>query len=955
MTTTGANLTPYQAKFFAHELERSHASDHVGKLAGLLFDAQVEPKPHQIDAALFALNTPFQKGVILADEVGLGKTIEAGIVISQYWARRRRSMLIIAPASLRQQWKQELWEKFLIPAELLDASTVNQLLGAPDREPAVLLCSYEFAARNQAKLTRHWNLVIADEAHRLRNYWKGGKTAAALARVLQGADKALLLTATPLQNRLEELYGLVSVFDPDYFHSLGAFRERYIKGSALDLPERVAPIAKRTLRRNAEKYVRFTQRMPLTVEFEPSPDEIRLNQLIDDYLQRDEIFAFNRSQLHLSAMILRKRLGSSTYAVASTIEGIADRLQEELTAGTRRNGGGFFLSGTDAGDLTSDERERFETTDWANDRLNFADPRVRTKVEQEIRDLRGFAELARSIKVNQKAVHLNDALERGFATLREIGAPEKAIIFTDSTVTQRYIADHLAETGWGDGLVLFNGTNNSPEATAIYKQWLADNEGGDAVTGVPAADRRKALVDYFRDEGRIMIATEAASEGVNLQFCSMLINYDLPWNPQRVEQRIGRVHRFGQKYNVVVANFSNKGNTAERRILELLTEKFQLFTSVFGASDEVLGSIEDGVDFEHEIAQILKQCRTKEEIDAAFDELEKKFSSEISTEMKKVRHKVFDNLDPQVQDRLRNFDEQSEVVLNQFERLFLALTRYELQDYVSFSETGNGFVLQHAPTSGIPTGRYTFKQQKPGAHQHRYSGPLGRYVINKALGEETPTRELTFSLSESHRVGGIAEELVGQHGQLIVREVTFTMRAGNEELTESYIVCAGLTSRRRKLNTEDVRDLLDLTVISISECEPVDTTALEPDLLKQAAVHEKEVQSRNAKFYDEQEDAVERNREDRTAEFDAQITSMENEIKQLRKDARNADDPTESLRLKKKARDLQQKVYDVQDAFSAERRSLLEEASNYLDAIEQALQGSEKTEELFAIRWRVAE
>lgn len=960
VTTHGSTLAPYQAKFFAHELERSHASDHVGKLAGLLFDAQVEPKPHQIDAALFALDTPFQKGVILADEVGLGKTIEAGIVISQYWSRRKRHILIIAPASLRQQWKQELWEKFLVPAELLDSTTASRLLDTPsDTEgytPAVLICSYEFAARNEIRLRRKWDLVIADEAHRLRNYWKGGKTPTAVANIVEGAGKVLMLTATPLQNRLEELYGLVSVFDPEYFHSLEAFRERYVRRNHIDLPERVAPIAKRTLRRNAEKYVRFTQRMPITVEFEPSDAELRLDELIDEYLKRDEIFAFNPSEMHLSAMILRKRLGSSTYAIASTLEGIATRLEEELAAGLRRDGSLYALSGTDspdAEDLTSDERERLEAEERGNDRFNVVDPEVRAKVEAEIRDLRNFAALARSITVNQKAIHLNDALERGFATLREIGAPEKAIIFTDSTVTQQYLARHLKETGWGEGIVLFNGTNNSPEATAIYKEWLAKNEGGDAVTGIAAADRRKALVDYFRDSGRIMIATEAAAEGVNLQFCSMLINYDLPWNPQRVEQRIGRVHRFGQKYNVVVANFSNKGNTAERRILELLTEKFKLFTSVFGASDEVLGSIEDGVDFEREIARILAQCRTEEEINAAFDELEARFSAEISTEMKKVRTKVFDNLDPQVQDRLRSYDEQSEVVLNQFERLFLDLTQYELDRFATFPPGTNGFILNDAPTPEIPTGRYTFKEQLPGAHQLRYGGPLGRYVIEQALSEDTPTRELTFSLSQSHRVGGIAEELAGQHGQLIVREVTFTMRAGGDTITESYLVCAGLTSRRRKLNAEDVRNLMDLTVTSIQPCEPVDTAALENDLTKQAAAHHKEVQARNAKFYDEQEDAVERQREDRAAEFDAQIASIESEMKELRKRARSADDPTESLRLKKRSRDLQQKLYDLQDEFAAQRRRLLDESTDYLDAIEDALQGTENTEELFAIRWRV--
>ena len=175
----------------------------------------------------------------------------------------------------------------------------------------------------------------------------------------------------------------------------------------------------------------------------------------------------------------------------------------------------------------------------------------------EAQELRDYAALARSITVNQKAVKLVDALEQGFAKLREIGAPEKAIIFTDSTVTQEYLARSLTEAGWGEGLVLFNGTNTNAKANAIYRTWLEENKGSDLITGIPAVDRRKALVDEFQQRGHLMIATEAAAEGINLQFCSMLVNYDLPWNPQRVEQRIGRVHRFGQKHNVIAVSYTH--------------------------------------------------------------------------------------------------------------------------------------------------------------------------------------------------------------------------------------------------------------------------------------------------------------------------------------------------------------------------------------------------------------
>ena len=226
-----SSLTAYQAKYYAHELLRSYSNDHVGKLAGLLFDAQVEPKPHQIDAALFALQTPYLPGVILADEVGLGKTIEAGIVITQYWAERKRRILIIAPSSLRQQWQQELREKFLIPSTLLEAKLKDEQLSQSIQQNAeVLICSYEFALRHETSLLREWDLVICDEAHRMRNIYTGrNKGPEAVSRIVRSARKTLLLTATPLQNRLEELYGLVSVFDPAYFYSLEAFRERYIK------------------------------------------------------------------------------------------------------------------------------------------------------------------------------------------------------------------------------------------------------------------------------------------------------------------------------------------------------------------------------------------------------------------------------------------------------------------------------------------------------------------------------------------------------------------------------------------------------------------------------------------------------------------------------------------------------------------------------------------------------
>jgi superfamily II DNA or RNA helicase len=963
-------INEYQAKYYAHELLRSYSNDHVGKLAGLLFDAQVEPKPHQIDAALFALQTPYLPGVILADEVGLGKTIEAGIVITQYWAERKRRILIVAPSSLRQQWQQELREKFLIPSTLLEAKLKDeQLAHGISSNTDVLICSYEFALRHETSLMRQWDLVICDEAHRLRNFYTGrNKGPEAISRIVRGANKTLLLTATPLQNRLEELYGLVSVFDPNYFYSLDAFRERYIKSRTSatndDLVDRVAVISKRTLRKDADKYIHFTKRLPLTIEFLPSKPEIELYNKVNEYLQREDLFAFSNSQRHLTALIIRKRLGSSTYAVASTFENIANRLKDELEAGIRRdNRGVIIVNDLSPEDLTDEEWEELEDTDITPSETSFGPSageklsnEVLEAMRHEVNELRSYAELARSITINEKASKLNEALDKGFERLRELGAPEKAIIFTDSTKTQEYIARSLIEAGREEGLILFNGSNDSPGTNEIYKAWLIANKDGDVITGIPAADRRKALVDYFRNSGKIMIATEAAAEGINLQFCSMVVNYDLPWNPQRVEQRIGRAHRFGQKYDVVVVNFSNKGNIAEARILELLAGKFHLFESVFGASDEVLGAIEDGFDFEKKINEILNNSRSDADIDAAFKELEEQFATEITSEMAAAKSKVFDNLDPNVQDRLKAYDSQSSDVLNKFERLLLAVTKRELAPHATFENDGRNFVLQNSPIPEAKNGKYFFKSVPlENAHQYRFDSPLARHVIDKAISSDTPIRTLTFSLGESPRSSTAVKALAGKSGVLTVKVVTFNMKAKNDQITESYMLSGALTSDGEWLDHEYVSDILGLHCCNEEETASIDESIFDSNLTARLEELQVEVQGRNSRYYDQQEELLYRNQQDRHAESEGKIREFRSKEKEARKNAKSEADPMRQLKFKQEARKWADKAEDEDEKARSARKKMREEAEIYLSLIEQALKGFRNVKQLFSIQWEIVE
>ena len=225
-------ITDYHAKLFAHELRKRHSVADAEKLAGTLLNAQVDLNPHQVEAALFAFKSPLSKGAILADEVGLGKTIEAGLLLAQKWTEGKRQIIIIGPANLRKQWALEIEEKFFLPTMILEAKNYNKMIKDGVRNPfeqdEIIICSFQFAARHAEELmVVRWDLAVIDEAHRLRNVYRtDNKIGKALKGALSSAPK-VLLTATPLQNSLMELYGLVSIIDDFTFGDAKSFRAQY--------------------------------------------------------------------------------------------------------------------------------------------------------------------------------------------------------------------------------------------------------------------------------------------------------------------------------------------------------------------------------------------------------------------------------------------------------------------------------------------------------------------------------------------------------------------------------------------------------------------------------------------------------------------------------------------------------------------------------------------------------
>lgn len=950
-------ITDYHAKYYAYELTKRSPSDSLEKLTGAVASAQVDLNPHQVDAALFAFHSPLSKGALLADEVGLGKTIEAGLVISQRWAERKKRILIITPSNLRKQWQQEMSEKFFLPCTILESRNYNQMIKLGHFRPfeiedSIIICSYQFA-RNRASDVANtpWDLVVIDEAHRLRNVYKASNIIANTLKSALGHTHKLLLTATPLQNSLLELFGLVSFIDEHTFGDLQSFREQFVNLNQAQvfetLKSRLKPLCHRTLRRQVTAYVPYTKRHALVEEFTPEEGEDRLYNLVSEYLQRPNLQALPASQRTLMTLVLRKLLASSTFAIAGALNSISERLKKKLR---KQEPAPEAL----VEELDQDYEALDETAEeWTEEEpLEIISDADRSAIEAEVADLDAFSKLATSIDHNAKGKALLKALAVAFAKAKELGAEEKAIIFTESRRTQNYLLRVLADSAFSEGIVLFNGSNTDERSKSIYAAWLEKHRDTDRVSGSKSADMRSALVDYFEDDGRIMIATEAGAEGINLQFCSLVVNYDLPWNPQRIEQRIGRSHRYGQKHDVVVVNFLNRKNEADKRVYELLSEKFQLFEGVFGASDEVLGAIGSGVDFEKRIANIYQSCRKQEEIKQAFDQLQLELNFEISEAMTSTRQKLLDNFDDEVREKLRVSDEKSRAQLDRFERLLMKLTQHELNGNADFIDDSS-FRLKTNPfperDGDIEIGLYELPRRTGEAHLYRLNHPLAEALLNRAKNRELPAVELRLNYAEHEGKISIIEPFLGQSGWLSVS--VFTVES--LDYAEDHLLFAGVTDMGQTLDNEVARRLLSLPA------QPGAAIDLYPEVKSalDSISHEREedvrrsVSQRNARFFEAETEKLEGWADDLKLGLEREIKEIDRLIKEARRAATSALTLEEKLAGQKQIKALEAQrgqkrrgLFDAQDEVESRR-------DEFILSLEAKLNQRTHSDTLFSLHW----
>lgn len=601
----------------------------------LASESHIDPNPHQINAFCAAIDAMKTGGMVIADEVGLGKTIEAGLVLRYMLESGAKKVLIALPVSLRKQWELELEDKFDLSSVILDRLTVehdakNWHRKLADRQGVmIVITSYDYSSKLMKRFPDvKWDFLIIDEAHNLRNL-NSTKRAKRLYALSGGIPK-ILLTATPLQNSLMDLYGLISFIDPRIFGSEQVFRQRYMKDEDYDgLKRELTPVLCRTLRKDVADYMHFVKRICRTVDFKLSPDEIELYERVNLFLKGDALYSIPTSNRGLIILVIRKLMASSSFALVETFEVLKKRL-EKLYEGTRSTDAqeGFDLFWS----FVEDEIDEsgFEETEDEDTAAQKA------YIQAELDKVNAIIDVAKRIKTNSKVTALKQALEIGFSYQRDNGIAQKAVVFTESKRTQKYIAAELRKSGYSeDDILLFNGDFNDTMTKEIYRAWQVKNFGN-ANYG-RSVEYKHAIVDYFKEHAKILICTDAGSEGLNLQFCNTVINYDLPWNPMKIEQRIGRCHRYGQQNDVAAINLLNTQNEADKRVYEILSKKFELFEGVFGASDIALGALESGTSFEKMVLDIYQSCNTTTEFRKAFDKLDRKLNTKRDRNARKLR------------------------------------------------------------------------------------------------------------------------------------------------------------------------------------------------------------------------------------------------------------------------------------------------------------------------------
>ncbi len=572
--------------------------------------SKIDPLPFQIEAVYgYILKLPRIR-FLIADDPGAGKTIMAGLIIKELKLRGIvNKILIVIPGHLKYQWIRELKEKFQEPVTVIDRSILDAHYGEnPWQRESQVITSIDFAKREEILPSIgsvDWDLIIVDEAHKMAAYRYGDKLSKTerykLGEVLsKAAEHLLFLTATPHKGDPENYRLFLDLLIPGFFATRKLINE--------SLENKDNPLFIRRLKedlKNFEGEPIFTNRYPKTIRFRLSEKEKKLYNELSEYV----ISQYNRAlrsdkkrNVAFALLILQRRMASSTYALLRSLERRKDKLEDLFKEPEIIKEIPTYIDIEEIDDYEEEKRwdqeKKWETLSIAENK---------EELEKEINTLKELIEKAKEIlrvECEVKLSELKDAIEEGFRKIRKMHGNEKILIFTESKDTLEYLVKRI--NSWGYSVNFIHGGMKLEERVGAEK--------------------------VFQHEKQIMVATEAAGEGINLQFCHLMINYDIPWNPNRLEQRMGRIHRYGQQKDVYIFNLVAE-DTREGQVLAKLFGKLEEIRKAMGSDKvfDVIGDIFYGKNLYQLILEAVANARNMDEI---IKELDIKVDEEYITKVK---------------------------------------------------------------------------------------------------------------------------------------------------------------------------------------------------------------------------------------------------------------------------------------------------------------------------------
>lgn len=880
-------IQDYQAIYNKYKLLTKYSDNNIEKLGVSLMNSRISINPHQINTALFYFKHNFLNGVMFADEVGLGKTIEAGLVISQMWAEHKRNILIVAPASLLKQWNEELFSKFFLNSTIIDGSFIrnNNLL----EQNKIYIVSYHTVYLNKAYFNKNFSLVLFDEAHKLRNVYKDNNLMANSIKNLFKDQKKIFLTATPFQNNLLELYGLISILDDKLLGNLELFKNKYINNydsNVLELKTILSKVITRTLRKDVQKYINFTNRLVTESYFKMTKKEIvTFEKLIELVYSNDFAMLYEAGQRQLIVILLQKLMSSSFYAINCTLQNIISNKE--------------------------------------NTYINTSSLSLISKFINHINNLQHDSKLEHLIHI------LNNNIKK------------KILIFTEYKSTQDYLYNKII-TKTKYKVLKFNGENNDSETKKIYEKWLKNTLN---YSNNKSANIRMSLVEAFKNDYDILIATDAACEGLNLQFCSLIINYDLPWNPQKIEQRIGRCHRFGQKDDVIVINILSKDNEIDLHIYNLLKNKSSIFESTFASSDLVLSDDEICDNIEKSITTIFKKCRSKSDIIKEFESLQAECKEEIKKEIDETKIKLISNFDKEVQEIFDNNFSSTKKLIDELDRSFLTILEYVYKERftriseLDFSITSRNNVKNY----------YTLNKQQNNIPICTLNDEIGSYALNNIPSiDKNSTYRLHYSPNSFYI--GYLDRIKCKSGYLLISNIESTAFNGRSSLVLSGMFDDG------SLIPEDV--CIKLLLLSSEKID--DVKIIIPDILKQyhisstnniIAIINEDIKRR---FKDES-DYINNYIDTKTEEIQIHVEHMRLQRKELQIQFDTTSDISERMDIQNKIKDLSKKIKRSWFDLAEEEERIEEKRLNLLNLISKEKEKKINIKNLVKVRFEIYE